>query len=178
MPKSRTQFATVRPRPSTPRLALSIPEFCEAHGISEGFFYKLKKQGEGPGEMKVGTRTLITLEAAAQWRADRQAASVVEHKARPAPPAKTVTPPTKPIGEVRRPEPLEHVEKPKSEQTRPAEPERLKPTAWLDDVRKGNPRQKNEPLATYAGRLHALMPGAHVTKLWKFETLLRRLHDK
>ena len=52
MPKSRTQFATVRPRPSTPRLALSIPEFCEAHGISEGFFYKLKKQGEGPREMK------------------------------------------------------------------------------------------------------------------------------
>ena len=47
MPKSRTQFAAVCPRPSTPRLALSIPEFCEAHGISEGFFYKLKKQGKG-----------------------------------------------------------------------------------------------------------------------------------
>ena len=42
MPKSRTQSAAV---PPTPRLALSIPEFCEAHGISEGFFYKLKKQG-------------------------------------------------------------------------------------------------------------------------------------
>ena len=68
MPKSRTQFATVRPRPSTPRLALSIPEFCEAHGISEGFFYKLKKQGEGPREMKVGARTLITFESAAEWR--------------------------------------------------------------------------------------------------------------
>jgi len=53
---------TVRPRPPTPRLALSIPEFCEAHGISEGFFYKLKKQGEGPREMKVGTRTLISFE--------------------------------------------------------------------------------------------------------------------
>ena len=48
--------------PPTPRLALSIPEFCEAHGISEGFFYKLKKQGEGPREMKVGARTLITFE--------------------------------------------------------------------------------------------------------------------
>ena len=34
MPKSRALFATVRP--PTPRLALSIPEFCEAHGISEG----------------------------------------------------------------------------------------------------------------------------------------------
>jgi predicted DNA-binding transcriptional regulator AlpA len=66
MSKSRTLFATVQPRPPTPRLALSIPEFCEAHGISEGFFYKLKKQGEGPREMKVGARTLITFESAAE----------------------------------------------------------------------------------------------------------------
>ena len=69
MPKSRTQSVAV---PQTPRLALSIPEFCEAHGISEGFFYKLKKQGEGPREMKVGARTLITLESAAQWRRERE----------------------------------------------------------------------------------------------------------
>ncbi len=47
--------------PATPRPALSIAEFCKAHSISEGFFYKLKKQGEGPREMKVGARTLITL---------------------------------------------------------------------------------------------------------------------
>ena len=60
------------PRPPTPRLALSIPEFCEAHGISEGFFYKLKKQGEGPREMKVGARTLITFEFAAEWRRTRE----------------------------------------------------------------------------------------------------------
>jgi predicted DNA-binding transcriptional regulator AlpA len=70
MPKSRTESAAVSP---TPRLALSIPEFCKAHGISEGFFYKLKKQGESPREMKVGARTLITFEAAADWRAEREA---------------------------------------------------------------------------------------------------------
>ena len=64
MSNSRTQLAAVGPRLPTPRLALSIPEFCEAHGISEGFFYKLKKQGEGPREMKVGTRTLITFDSA------------------------------------------------------------------------------------------------------------------
>jgi predicted DNA-binding transcriptional regulator AlpA len=60
-----------------PRLALSIPEFCQAHGISEGMFYKMKKQNQGltPREMKIGTRTLITLEAAAKWRAEREAAS-------------------------------------------------------------------------------------------------------
>ena len=72
MPKSRTKLAAVLPRPPTPRLALSIPEFCEAHGISEGFFYKLKKQGGGPREMKVGARTLITFEAAAEWRRARE----------------------------------------------------------------------------------------------------------
>ena len=110
-----------------PTLAMSIPQFCTSHNISEGMYYKMKKQDRSliPREMKVGTRTLITFEAAAQWRAERQAASVVEHKAQPAPPAKTVTPPTK----VRRPEPLEHVEKPDPEQTRPAEPELLEPKA-------------------------------------------------
>lgn len=58
----------------TLRLALSIPEFCEAHGISEGMFYKMKKQKKGltPREMKIGTRTLITFEAAAEWRKERE----------------------------------------------------------------------------------------------------------
>jgi predicted DNA-binding transcriptional regulator AlpA len=56
-------------------MALSIPEFCQAHGISEGFFYKLKKQGEGPREMKVGARTLITFESAAEWRRAREKSS-------------------------------------------------------------------------------------------------------
>lgn len=72
MPKSPTERAAVSP---APRLALSIPEFCKAHGISEGFFYKLKKQGEGPREMKVGTRTLITFESAAEWRRERENAA-------------------------------------------------------------------------------------------------------
>jgi predicted DNA-binding transcriptional regulator AlpA len=72
MPKSRTEFAAVSSSP-TPRMALSIPEFCKAHGISEGFFYKLKKQGDGPREMKVGARTLISLESASEWRRAREA---------------------------------------------------------------------------------------------------------
>ena len=40
-------------------------------------FYKMKKQNRGltPREMKIGTRTLITFEAAAIWRAEREAAS-------------------------------------------------------------------------------------------------------
>ncbi|WP_426527258.1 hypothetical protein [Bradyrhizobium sp. McL0615] len=59
------------PQP-VPTLAMSIPQFCAAHSISEGFYYKLKKQQLNPREMKVGTRTLITFEAAADWRAKRQ----------------------------------------------------------------------------------------------------------
>ena len=59
----------------TPRLALSITEFCKAHGFSEGMFYKMKKQGLTPCEMKLGTRTLITFEAAAKWRAAREEAT-------------------------------------------------------------------------------------------------------
>ena len=72
-PKRRT--TRDEPVTTTPQLALTILQFCSAHGISEGFFYKLKKQGCGPREMKLGARTLITMEAAAEWRAQREAES-------------------------------------------------------------------------------------------------------
>ena len=159
-----------------PTLAMSIPQFCTSHNISEGMYYKMKKQDRSliPREMKVGTRTLITFEAAAQWRAERQAASVVEHKAQPAPPAKTVTPPTK----VRRPEPLEHVEKPEPEQTRPAEPELLEPKAWLAWARKEYPKQQNERSIAYIRRLHGLMQKAdNVTEVWEYENFRRRYYE-
>ena len=73
--RARADFNAELPPQPTLRLAFSIPEFCEAHGISEGFFYKLKKQGEGPREMKVGARTLITFESAAEWRRERENAA-------------------------------------------------------------------------------------------------------
>ena len=63
---------------TVPQLAMSIPQFAEAHGISASMYFKLKKQGLTPREMKVGSRTLITFEAAAQWRAEREAASGTE----------------------------------------------------------------------------------------------------
>ena len=68
MRKSRTQFATVGPRQPMPRLAFSIPEFCEAHDISASFYYKLTNQNKGPREMEAGARRMITHEAAAEWR--------------------------------------------------------------------------------------------------------------
>ena len=56
--------------------AYSIPEFCRVHGgISEAFFHKLVSEGRGPKLMKVGTRTLISVEASAAWRAQQEAAT-------------------------------------------------------------------------------------------------------
>jgi len=49
--------------------AFSIPQFCAAHSISRALFYLLLKEGKAPAVMKLGRRTLISGEAAAQWRA-------------------------------------------------------------------------------------------------------------
>ena len=46
----------------------TIPQFCDSHNISRTHFYELVKRGQGPRLMKVGRRTLISQEAAAEWR--------------------------------------------------------------------------------------------------------------
>jgi predicted DNA-binding transcriptional regulator AlpA len=53
------------------KLALGINEFCRRHDISRGFFYKLEKQGRAPRTVQLGTRRLIMIEDADQWRAER-----------------------------------------------------------------------------------------------------------
>lgn len=53
---------------ATHRAAYSVTEFCAAHDLTKVTLYKLLKQGTGPRIMKVGTRTLISAEAAADWR--------------------------------------------------------------------------------------------------------------
>jgi predicted DNA-binding transcriptional regulator AlpA len=64
--------------PPPPRLAFGILEFCAAVGISEDFFYKLKRQGQAPRLTKVGSRTLITLAAANEWLIEHEAAAKIE----------------------------------------------------------------------------------------------------
>jgi hypothetical protein len=59
----------------TTTLGFSVAEFCEAHNISVGHFYALRKKGLAPRIMKIGLRTLISTEEAARWRAERTAAS-------------------------------------------------------------------------------------------------------
>lgn len=56
-----------RRRPVNPG-ALSIDGFCEAHGISRAYFFKLQRLGLGPDVMAIGRRRLISIEAAARWR--------------------------------------------------------------------------------------------------------------
>jgi hypothetical protein len=58
-----------------PPLAMSIREFCAAHRISEDMFFKMRREGWGPVVMRVGTRTLISVEAAAEWRKAREKAA-------------------------------------------------------------------------------------------------------
>ena len=46
----------------------SVTEFCREHGISRGLFYKIAAEGHGPRVIKAGRRTLISREAAEEWR--------------------------------------------------------------------------------------------------------------
>ena len=50
----------------------SVQQFCEAHEITKVLFYRLLKDGLGPRIMKVGARTLISVEAAADWRREME----------------------------------------------------------------------------------------------------------
>ena len=65
----------VPPIRGPPTALFSIASFCVAHGISEAFYFKLKNQGLGPDEMRLGSRVFITHEAAARWRTVREAAT-------------------------------------------------------------------------------------------------------
>jgi predicted DNA-binding transcriptional regulator AlpA len=46
----------------------SVSVFLADHGLSRSLFYRLVKEGRGPRLAKVGRRTLISAEAAAEWR--------------------------------------------------------------------------------------------------------------
>ena len=73
-----TATASVKAPPirGPPTALFSIASFCIAHGISEGFYFKLREKGLGPQETRLGARVFITHESAARWRAEREAATV------------------------------------------------------------------------------------------------------
>jgi hypothetical protein len=53
--------------------AFTVNEFCARHRISVQLFYKNRKQM--PRTFNVGTRVLISKEAAAAWRREREQAA-------------------------------------------------------------------------------------------------------
>jgi predicted DNA-binding transcriptional regulator AlpA len=55
--------------------AFTIDEFCRAHGISRALFYKLRKQGRAPRIMQIGSKPLVSIEAAQDWRKAMEQAS-------------------------------------------------------------------------------------------------------
>lgn len=58
--------------------AYSLPDFCTRHGISLQLLYKAIQQGTAPAIFRVGTRVLVSKEAATRWRAAREAATAAE----------------------------------------------------------------------------------------------------
>lgn len=50
------------------KAAFSVTEFCKMHGFSKSEYYNLRKRGQGPEELRIGTRVLVTVESAADWR--------------------------------------------------------------------------------------------------------------
>jgi excisionase family DNA binding protein len=58
--------------------AFSVNDFCKRHNICRATFYNLLKAGRGPAVMKVGSRVLISSEAAEQWRRRMEADAAAE----------------------------------------------------------------------------------------------------
>ena len=55
------------------RGASSVTRFCKDHDISRAHFYNLFRAGCAPKTFKVGSRRLISDEAAADWRRQQEA---------------------------------------------------------------------------------------------------------
>jgi predicted DNA-binding transcriptional regulator AlpA len=68
-------------RPAPTRSLQSIPAFCADNGISRSLFYRLVSEGRGPRVTKVGRRTLISSEAAQEWRHQMEATTQAGRRA-------------------------------------------------------------------------------------------------
>jgi hypothetical protein len=59
----------------TERAAYTVSEFCAAHRISRSKLYELWASGTGPRFIFIGSKRIITVEAAADWRRRGEAIS-------------------------------------------------------------------------------------------------------
>jgi hypothetical protein len=69
--------STKPPRAPPPAFAqaFTIDEFCAAHRISREQYFKMQREKWGPDVMVVGTRRVISNEAAERWRRAREQAA-------------------------------------------------------------------------------------------------------
>jgi predicted DNA-binding transcriptional regulator AlpA len=59
---------TMNDKPVSPPVVLSIEQFCERYGLSRAMYYTLRERGEGPAEVRIGSRKIrITERAATEW---------------------------------------------------------------------------------------------------------------
>jgi hypothetical protein len=72
---TRPEVTRRKTRSTVALSAYSIEQFCDAHGISTDLYFKMQRQGLGPKTMRVGSRTLISVESAAEWRRARELAT-------------------------------------------------------------------------------------------------------
>ena len=56
-----------------PTKCFTIEEFCRAHRVGRSTYYRLREEGRGPDECRLLGKIVITKEAAARWRAARDA---------------------------------------------------------------------------------------------------------
>jgi predicted DNA-binding transcriptional regulator AlpA len=61
--------------------AVSIPDFCRAHGISRAHFYNLRKRGLAPKTLVAGRRRLVSDESGAAWRNSMEELTDAQSKA-------------------------------------------------------------------------------------------------
>jgi hypothetical protein len=77
-PKPPAELKAVKPANTPPirgppiPLAYDVSEFCAAFKISKRMYFKLRDEGLGPREMRLGRRVLITIESAQAWARARE----------------------------------------------------------------------------------------------------------
>jgi hypothetical protein len=70
--KNKRKRRKSRPVPAGERAASTREEFCRSHRISRSKYYELRKRGEGPDEMIVDGKHLISNESGARWRKQKE----------------------------------------------------------------------------------------------------------
>jgi hypothetical protein len=78
--KERRPSFSAHARRRKPGDAHTIPSFCASNAISLAHYYKLKRQGKGPREIVLDKRVIISPEAEADWRREREAETMARRQ--------------------------------------------------------------------------------------------------